>query len=216
MDIGYRRYVTEYVDVIENISNIIDVSLYNNMEINIQELINQVLLYVHENFPAILISQEELIEKIKLIYIQKTEDFKKNVDFRKANIIYNLNGTFSLPKIQEYMEEGNKDLTTCFRSVSFGTNFSYKDTITNISSEIFGIIQRKSNNNLIFAKKTKETQDYINELTLKYYIKFMNKYGNELLEKGLNPLEILLETIKNYQETSNKDIIEEYKHTITA
>lgn len=216
MDIGYRRYVTEYIDIINNIANIIDVSLYNNMEINIQELIDQVLHYVHENFPAILISHEELIERIKLIFIQKTEDFKKNVDFRKANIIYNLNGTFSLPKIQEYMEEGNKDLKTCFRSVSFGTNVSYKDTITNISSEIFGIIQRKSNNNLIFAKKTKETQDYINELTLKYYIKFMNEYGNELLEKGLNPLEILLETIKNYQETSNKDIIEEYKHTLAV
>ena len=216
MDIGYRRYVTEYIDFIENISNIIDVSLYNNMELNIQELINQVLLYVHENFPALLITQEELIEKIKIIYKQKTENFKKDVEFRTASIKYDLSGTFSLPKIQEYMEKGNKDLNVCFKSVSFGTNVSYKDTVTNISSELFGIIQRKCNNNLIFAKKTKETQDYINELTLKYYIKFMKEYGTELLEKGLNPLEIILNTIKNYEETSNKDIIEEYKHTIAV
>lgn len=214
MDIGYRRYVTEYKDFIENLSTIIDASLYDNMDINIQELINQILLYVHEKFPAILISKDELIERVKHIYIQKTEDFKKNVDFRKANIIYNLNGTFSLPKIQEYMEEGNKDLTTCFRSVSFGTNVSYKDTITNISSEIFGIIQRKCNNNLLFAKQTQETQNYIKEQVLASYRKFMNEYGMTLIKKGINPLEVILETIKNYEETSNKDIIEEYTHTM--
>ena len=42
MDIGYRRYVTEYIDFIENISNVIDVCLYNNMETSIEELIKQV------------------------------------------------------------------------------------------------------------------------------------------------------------------------------
>ena len=182
MDIGYRRYVTEYIDFIENISNVIDVSLYNNMEISIDELINSVLQYVHENFPA----------------------------------KYDLNGTFSLPKIQEYMEKGNKDLTICFKSVSFGTNVSYKDTVTNIASDIFGTIQRSSNNNLIFAKKTQETQNFIQEEVLKSYRNFMNSYGKELMEKGVNPLEVLLETIKNYEETSNKDIIDEYTHTMTA
>ena len=155
MDIGYRRYVTEYIDFIENISNVIDVCLYNNMETSIEELIKQVSQYVHENFPAILLSKDELIDKVKSIYIQKTENLKKDVDFRKASIKYDLNGTFSLPKIKEYMEKGNKDLKICFRSVSFGTNVSYKDTVLNISSDIFGTIQRKSNNNLIFAKKNK-------------------------------------------------------------
>ena len=216
MDIGYRRYVTEYIDFIENISNVIDISLYNNMDININELINQILLYVHENFPAILISQQELVEKVKNIYIQKTGNFKKDVDFRTASIKYDLNGTFSLPKIQEYMEKGNKDLKVCFKSVSFGTNVSYKDTVTNIASDIFGTIQRSSNNNLLFAKKTQETQNYINEQVLNSYRKFMNLYGKELIEKGVTPLEVLLETIKNYEETSNKDIIEEYNHTMAA
>ena len=216
MDIGYRRYVTQYIDLIENISNVIDISLYNNMETNINELINQILLYVHENFPAILISQQELVEKVKYIYIQKTSNFKKDVEFRTASTKYDLNGTFSLPKIQEYMEKGNKDLNVCFKSVSFGTNVSYKDTVTNIASDIFGTIQRNSNNNLGFAKKTQETQNYINEQVLKSYREFMNLYGKELIEKGVNPLEVLLETIKKYEETSNKDIIEEYKHTMAA
>ena len=216
MDIGYRRYVTEYIDFIENISNVIDVSLYNNMEISIDELINSVLQYVHENFTAILMSKDELVEKVRNIYIQKTQNFKKDVEFRKASIKYDLNGTFSLPKIQEYMEKGNKDLTICFKSVSFGTNVSYKDTVTNIASDIFGTIQRSSNNNLIFAKKTQETQNFIQEEVLKSYRNFMNSYGKELMEKGVNPLEVLLETIKNYEETSNKDIIDEYTHTMTA
>ncbi len=216
MDIGYRRYVTEYIDFIENISNVIDVCLYNNMETSIEELIKQVSQYVNENFPAILLSKDELIEKVKSIYIQKTENLKKDVDFRKASIKYDLNGTFSLPKIKEYMEKGNKDLTICFRSISFGTNVSYKDTVLNISSDIFGTIQRKSNNNLIFAKKTKETQEYIEKLVLENYKQFMHKYGEELIQKGINPLEVLLEYINNYEEISNKDIIEEYKHTITS
>lgn len=216
MDIGYRRYVTDYIDFIENISNVIDACLYNSMDKNIDELIKEVSQYVHENFPAILLSKDELIEKVKNIYKQKTENFKKDVDFKKAKIVYNLNGTFSLPKIQEYMETGNKDLTTCFRSVSFGTNVSYIDTVLNISSDIFGTIQRSSNNNLLFAKKTKETQEYIKEITLKYYIKFMNEYGKELIQKGINPLEAFLETVKNYEEISNKDIIEDYKHTMAA
>ena len=216
MDIGYRRYVIEYIDFIENISNVIDISLYNNMDINIEDLIKKILEYVHENYPAILISKDELIEKVKNIYIQKTENFKKDVDFRKATIKYNLNGTFSLPKIQEYMEKGNKDLTICFRSVSFGTNVSYKDTVLNISSDIFGTIQRSSNNNLLFAKKTKETQEYIEKIVLEYYKEFMSKYGNELIQKGISPLETLLEYVKNYVETSNKEIIDNYNHTMVA
>ena len=44
----------------------------------------------------------------------------------------------------------------------------------------------------------------------------MNKYGEELIKKGINPLEVILEYINNYEEISNKDIIEEYKHTITS
>jgi len=210
MDIGYRRYVTEYIDFIENISNVIDVSLYNNMDTNISELINAILVYVHENFPAILISKDELVEKVKNIYFQKTKNFKNDVDFRRASIKYDLNGTFSLPKIKETMKKGNKDLQICFRSVSFGTNVSYRDTVLNIASDIFGTIQRSCNNNLMFAKKTKETQEYIQEITLEYYCKFMKKYGNELIRNGLDPLEELLETITNYVETSNEEIINEY------
>ena len=216
MDIGYRRYVTEYIDFIENISNIIDVCLYNNMEINIEDLIKQISQYVHENFPAILLSKDELIEKVRNIYIQKTENLKKDVEFRKASIKYDLNGTFSLPKIKEYMEKGNKDLTICFRSISFGTNVSSKDTVLNITSDIFGTIQRSSNNNLLFAKKTKETQEYIEKIVLEYYKEFMKQYGQELIQKGINPLETLYKNINNYVETPNKDIIEEYKHTIAV
>lgn len=217
MDIGYRKYVNEYVDFIENISNVIDVALYNNMDKCIDDLLNDVLLYVHDNFPSILISHDEFVGKIKDIFIQKTGAFKKNVDFRCASIKYDLNGCFSLPKIREYMEKGNKDLSILFRSVTYGTNVSYCDTVVNISGEIFGTIQRSSNNNLMFAKKTKDTQDYINELVLKYYREFMKSYGEELLKKGINSLEILFDSIKNYVEVSNKDIIADYNNdTVTV
>lgn len=216
MDIGYRKYVTEYVDFINNISNVIDVALYNNMDKNIDDLLNEVLLYVHDNFPSILISHDEFVDKIKSIYIQKTDVFKRDVDFRCAGIKYDLNGCFSLPKIKEYMEKGNKDFSILFKSITYGTNVSYCDTVLNISSEIFGTIQRSSNNNLMFAKKTKETQDYIGELVLNYYRKFMNLYGNELIKKGYDPLEILLENIRNYVEVSNKDIIDDYNKTMIA
>lgn len=216
MDIGYRRYVTEYIDFIENLSNVIDVSLYNNMDKNINDLINEVLSYVHDNFPSILISGDELSDKVKSIYIQKTDSFKKDIDFRKASVKYDLNGSFSLEKIKEYMSNGNKEFSIVFRSVSFGTNVSYRDTVLNISSDIFGTIQRSSNNNLMFAKKTKETQEFIEQLVLKYYRDFMNCYGNELLEKGLNPLKILLDSINNYAPVSNKDIIDDYNHSMMA
>ena len=117
MNIGYRTIVTEYINVIENIPNMIDIVLYNNIDANIEELTSTILNYVHENFPAILISQEELTEKIKNIYLQKTGILKKDVEFRTATIKYDLNGTFSLKKIKEYMEKGNKDLTICFKSI---------------------------------------------------------------------------------------------------
>ena len=188
MNIGYRTIVTEYINVIENIPNMIDIVLYNNIDANI----------------------EELTEKIKNIYLQKTGILKKDVEFRTATIKYDLNGTFSLKKIKEYMEKGNKDLTICFKSISFGTNVSYKDTVTNISGEIFGVLQRKCNNNLIFAKKTRETQEYIESETLKHYMKFMNEFGKELQKTGINPLEIYLEKINNYEETPNNEIIDNY------
>lgn len=216
MDIGYRKYVTEYIDVLENMTNIIDIALYNTMDININELVKVVIEYIHTNFPSILISQSELIEKVKNIYFQKTDTFKKNIEFRSASIKYDLNGTFSLPKIKEYVEKGNKDLKICFTSITYGTNASYKDTVLNISGDIFGTLQRSSNNNLIFAKKTRETQEYIEKIVLEYYCDFMKNYGEELLQKGLNPLEILCDAINNYVEKSNKDIIDEYSHNVMA
>lgn len=211
MDIGYRKYVNEYINILDNIPNIIDIALYNSMEQNIDQLIDNILTYIHENFPSILISKNDIIEKVKSIYIQKTEGFKKNIEFRTASIKYDLNGSFSLSKIKEYIEKGNKDLKMCFNSISFGTNVSYKDTVINISSDIFGSIQRSSNNNLIFAKKTNETQNYINEETLIHYKELMNSYGQELLQKGLAQLENIFEIIKNYVETSNVDIINNYQ-----
>jgi hypothetical protein len=216
MDIGYRKYVNEYVDFIDNISNVIDIALYNNMDKNIDDLLNDVLIYVHDNFPSILVSHDEFVNKIKEIYIQKTDAFKRDVDFRKASVKYDLNGCFSLPKIREYIEKGNKDFSLLFKSVTYGTNVSYCDTVVNISSEIFGTIQRSSNNNLMFAKKTKETQEYIDGLVLKYYRDFMKSYGEELIKKGLNPMEVLYESIKNYVEVSNKDIIDDYSKTMIA
>ena len=114
------------------------------------------------------------------------------------------------------MEKGNKDFSILFKSVSYGTNVSYCDTVVNISGEIFGTIQRSSNNNLMFAKKTKETQDYISELVLKYYRNFMKNYGAELISKGLNPLEVLFDNVKNYVEVSNKDIINDYNNETTV
>lgn len=210
MNIGYRTIVTEYINVIENIPAIINISLYNSIDTNVEDLINQILDYVHENFPSLIIAKEELIEKIKNIYIQKAGILKKDIEFRTASIKYDLNGSFSLKKIQEYMEKGNKDLNICFKSISFGTNVSFKDTVTNISGEIYGILQRKSSNNLIFAKKTRETQEYIEKKSLENYIKFMNQYGNELINKEIKPLEELLEKIKNYEETPNNEIIDNY------
>jgi len=210
MNIGYRSIVTEYINVIENIPTMINIALLNNIDTNIEDLIDQILDYVHENFPAIIITTEELTEKIKNIYVQKAAILKKDIEFRTATIKYDLNGSFSLKKIQEYMEKGNKDLTICFKSISFGTNVSFKDTVTNISGEIYGILQRKSNNNLIFAKKTRETQEYIEKKSLENYVKFMNQYGNELINKEIKPLEDLLEKIKNYEETPNNEIINNY------
>ena len=211
MDIGYRRYVTEYIDFIENIANIIDVSLYDNMDKNIDGLISEILFFVHENFPTILISTEELVGKVRNVYIQKTNNFKKDLVFKISETKYDLGGSFSLSKIKEYMTKGNKNIKISFTSVSYGTNVSYRDTVLNISSDIFGTIQRSSNNNLVFAKKTKETQEHIEDLVLKYYKEFMQNYGNDLLKKGLAPLEELLDNVKNYVETTNEDIIKEYK-----
>ena len=39
----------------------------------------------------------------------------------------------------------------------------------------------------------------------------MNDFANELIKKGLNPLEEFKKNVENYVETSNEDIIKEYK-----
>lgn len=214
MDIGYRRYVTAYIDFLDNIANIIDVSLFENMDKNIDELISEVLFFVHENFPTILVPTDELVNKVKSIYIQKTENYKKDFIYKISETKFDLGGSYSLTKIKEYMKNGNKNIKNSFRSVSYGTNVSYLDTVLNISSDIFGTIQRSSNNNLVFAKKTKETKEKIEEIVLKYYKEFMNNFGNELLKKGLNPLEEFYNSVENYVETKNEDILKEYKMTV--
>ena len=211
MDIGYRKYVTAYIDFLDNISNAIDVSLYENMDKSIGDLINEVLTFVHENFPTILISKDELLNKVKSIYIQKTEIYKKDLIYKVSQTKYDLGGSFSLSKIKEYMKKGNKDIKISFTSVSYGTNASFKDTVINISSDIFGTIQRSSNNNLMFAKKTKETKEQIEEIVLKHYKEFMNDFANELMKKALNPLEEYKKNVENYVEKTNEDIIKEYK-----
>ena len=214
MDIGYRRYVTEYTDFLDGLSNVIDVALYENMDKSIEDLISEVLSFVHESFPTILISTDELVNKVKSIYIQKTGIYKKDLVYKVSQTKYDLGGSFSLSKIKGYMRDGNKNIKNSFRSVSYGTNVSYLDTVLNISSDIFGTIQRSSNNNLVFAKKTKETKEHIEEIVLKYYKDFMNNFGNELMKKGLNPLEEFYKSVENYVETTNEDIIKEYKISV--
>ena len=211
MDIGYRRYVTAYIDFLDNIANVIDVSLYENMDRNIDNMVSEVLMFVHENFPTILISTDELVNKVKSIYIQKTETYKKDFVYKISQTKFDLGGSFSLVKIKEYMIAGNKSIKISFKSVSYGTNVSYKDTVLNISSDIFGTVQRSSNNNLVFAKKTKETKETIEAIVLKHYKEFMNDFGNDLLKKGFDPLEEFYNSVENYVETTNEDIIKEYK-----
>ena len=162
-------------------------------------------------FLKIKIGDSSSINKVKNIYKQKTEIYKKDLIYKVSQTKYDLGGSFSLSKIKEYMTKGNKNVKISFTSVSYGTNASYKDTVVNISSDIFGTIQRSSNNNLTFAKKTKETQETIEKIVLKYYREFMNDFANELIKKGLNPLEEFKKNVENYVETSNEDIIKEYK-----
>lgn len=212
MDIGYRKYVTEYNDFLENLPGIIDVSLYTVMDQKIGDLIDDIASYIHDSFPSIIVSNDELVDKVKNIYIQKTNTFKKDIEFKCASIKYNLNGCFSLPKIKSYIEEGNGNLSKVFKSISWGTNLSYMDTVLNVSGDIFGTIQRCSNNNLMFAKNTKETQEYINDNVLNNYKDFMKEFGNLLNYKIIDELDRILKDISNYQEVSNHEVIDEYNN----
>ena len=86
---------------------------------------------------------------------------KKDVDFRCAGIKYDLNGCFSLPKIREYMEKGNKDLSILFRHCDIRSVSIWRDKAEN---SIEALIDLKIKN---FSKNF--------HLTLTYYSKQIYK-----------------------------------------
>lgn len=178
--------VEEYCKEIENYIVLISQVTYDVTATNIEFLENDILAYLHDKFPNMSVSKEEIHEIILKIYQTRNYNLKKEVECNLGKTKFNLEDkNQNVEKI--IIEEINK-LKKLFTSVKSGTNYYYLGLVDKCTQEIIGQLIRW-HNSIAFSKESEHAKEYIRNLIADNYKVIMNNIGDKLLVLIVSPLE---------------------------
>mgnify|MGYP004633296955 CR=1 FL=1 len=178
--------VEEYCKEIENYIVLISQVTYDVTANNIEVLENDILAYLHDKFPNMSVSKEEIHEIILKIYQTRNYNLKKEVECNLGKTKFNLEDkNQNVEKI--IIEEINK-LKKLFTSVKSGTNYYYLGLVDKCTQEIIGQLIRW-HNSIAFSKESEHAKEYIRNLIADNYKVIMNNIGDKLLVLIVSPLE---------------------------
>lgn len=178
--------VEEYCKEIENYIVLISQVTYDVTATNIEFLENDILTYLHDKFPNMSVSKEEIHEIILKIYQTRNYNLKKEVECNLGKTKFNLEDkNQDVEKI--IIEEINK-LKKLFTSVKSGTNYYYLGLVDKCTQEIIGQLIRW-HNSIAFSKESEHAKEYIRNLIADNYKVIMNNIGDKLLVLIVSPLE---------------------------
>lgn len=178
--------IEEYSKDIENYIVLISQITYDATANNIEILENNILTYLHDKFPNMSVSKEEIHEIILKIYQTRNYNLKKEVECNLGKAKFAFEDDKEDPK-KIIIEEINK-LRKLFNSIKSGTNYYYLGLVDKCTQEIIGQLIRW-HNSIAFSKESEYTKEYIRNLIANNYKLIMNSAGDKLLELIVTPLE---------------------------
>ena len=178
--------IEEYSKDIENYIILISQITYDATANNIEILENDILTYLHDKFPNMSVSKEEIHEIILKVYQTRNYNLKKEVECNLGKAKFAFEDEKEDPK-KIIIEEINK-LRKLFNSIKSGTNYYYLGLVDKCTQEIIGQLIRW-HNSIAFSKESEYTKEYIRNLIANNYKLIMNSAGDKLLELIVTPLE---------------------------
>ncbi len=170
--------VEKFIQFLDNINSIIDISLNNSLENNSETLETEILDYMKNNYTSIIVSRGPILEIINDGYKIGTERYKKQIEFKIADTKYTL--TEENVDLDIALKESTDKLNKLFNTISLGSNTSYLDYIKNTLGSIMKYLMEKSNGHIMFAKKSMEIRNDIEKMVSNSFKNTMNEYGENL------------------------------------
>lgn len=170
--------IEKFLEFLDNINNMIDISLNTSLEKNSEILEIKILDYIQENYSFMVVPKGPILELVNNGYKPGTEKYKEYMKFKTADVKYILNSN-GIDLEKALQEEINK-LIVLFNSISLGSNINYLDYIKNTLGNIMKYLMEKSNGSMSFAKKSMQIRNDIEKIIEEYFKYTMNDYGEGL------------------------------------
>lgn len=178
--------IEEYSNLIANYVVLINQITYDSVASNIEVLENNILSYLHDNFPNMSVSKEEIHDIILKIYQTRNYNLKKEVECNLGKAKFEFED--KKQDIEKIIIEEISKLKKLFTSIKGGTNYYYLGLVDKCTQEIMGQLIRW-HNSIAFAKESENTKKYIRNLIADSYKIIMQNMGDKLLTHVVVPLE---------------------------
>ena len=171
--------INEFVIALEGLSASVNGITFKASKPFLDSLENSILQYVKENYPAIIITKDELKPEIETVYQEKHLNLKTSIDKNIGMLKYNMEDP-NIVDIDKIIKEEIDKYKTMFMSVQAGTNISYLGLVDKCTENVMRLLIRK-NNSISFAKHTEEVRNYIFKLVSDCYLSVMIAISDKLL-----------------------------------
>lgn len=172
--------IEKFLEFLDNLNNMIDISLKSSLENNSENLEINILNYIQEKYPFMVIGKDYMLDIINNGYKPGTDKYKDQMKFKVADIKYELNS--EQEDLNKTLELQINKVNTQFNSISLGSNINYLDYIKNTLGCIMKFLRDKSNDSMAFAKNSMKTREDIEKLIADSYKITMKDYGENLKE----------------------------------
>lgn len=178
--------IEEYSNLIANYVVLINQITYDSVACNIEVLENNILSYLHDSFPNMSVSKEEIHDIILKIYQTRNYNLKKEVECNLGKAKFEFED--KKQDVEKIIIEEISKLKKLFTSIKGGTNYYYLGLVDKCTQEIMGQLIRW-HNSIAFAKESENTKKYIRNLIADSYKIIMQNMGDKLLTHVVVPLE---------------------------
>ena len=172
--------IEKFLEFLDNLNNMIDISLKSSLENNSENLEINILNYIQEKYPFMVIGKGYMLDIINNGYKPGTDKYKDQMKFKVADIKYELNS--EQEDLNKTLELQINKVNTQFNSISLGSNINYLDYVKNTLGCIMKFLRDKSNDSMAFAKNSMKTREDIEKLIADSYKITMKDYGENLKE----------------------------------
>jgi len=180
--------INEFIIAVEGLSNSVNDITFKASELFLDGLENSILQYIRDNYPAIIITKDELKSEIESVYQEKHLNLKKTIDKNIGLMKYNIEDPSGNVDIDKIIKEEIEKYKKMFMSVQAGTNISYLGLVDKCTENVMRLLIRK-NNSISFAKHTGDVRNYISKLVSDCYLSVMMAVSDKLLDDGIIPIE---------------------------